>query len=335
MLPPMNTTVKYALREAAGIAGDVVRAYTLPLALPVVLPVAVAGIAALSAAALGSWLADSGQDILSELRRRARPRVPRPPSPSLRGTPTPEEFADDAALRPRTLAVRLRIGSRLADLAPTLDRGNLYDVSPTGAKRIRGRGRGVRGWLEDNRVGMNYSTLMRYMRLAVRLRALLGLDERLPLEWLLPGGAVSAEVPPALQAQCASAKRKLARLMQEHWNFSRLQSHVDRALGLRRLPRPGRAGGRARPLDEVLAENTRRELADFLQARDLPPKLEALRQAAVAGFLEAEQGGVSGPGIPCPAPATGSQGTGKKCRTGGLSAERRGRASWKPVDEGV
>ncbi len=334
----MNNKLKYALREAAGIAGDAARFYVGALALPVVVPAALAGLAAMSALALGGWLADAtGGAILSELRRRARLRAPRPPSPSLRGTPTPEEFAADAAVRPRTLAVRLRIGSRLADLAPTLDRGNLYDVSPTGAQRIRGRGRGVRGWLEDNRVGMNYSTLMRYMRLAVRLRALLGLDERLPLEWLLPGGAVSAEVPPALQAQCASAKRKLARLMREHWNFSRLQSHVDGALGLRRLPRTGRtgAGRRARPLDEALAENTRRELADFLQARDLSPKLEALRQAAVARFLEAGQGGVSDSGIPCPAPATGRQGTGKKCRTGGLSAERRGRASWKPVDEGV
>ena len=290
MLPPMNTKVKYALREAAGIAGDVARAYALPLALPVVLPAAVAGIAALSAAALGSWLADSGQAILSELRRRARLRVPRPPSPSLRGTPTPEEFADDAAVRPRTLAVRLRIGSRLADLAPTLDRGNLYDISPSGAKRIRGRGRGFRGWLADHRIGMNYSTLMRYMRLAVRLRALLALDERLPLEWLLPGEEASAAVPPVLQAQCAAAKRRLSHLMRAHWNFSRLQSHVNDALGLRRLPRPERTG--RKPLDEVLAENTRRELVDFLQARDLPPKLEALRREVLTGFLP------PGPGWP-------------------------------------
>ena len=338
ILAPVKKPLQQALGWVAGYVGANVQFYGGALSLPVVVPAALAGLAAMSALALGGWLADAtGGAILSELRRRARLRAPRPPSPSLRGTPTPEEFAADAAVRPRTLVVRLRIGSRLADLAPTLDRGNLYDVSPTGAKRIRGRGRGVRGWLEDNRVGMNYSTLMRYMRLAVRLRALLGLDEHLPLEWLLPGAAASANVPPALQAQCAAAKRKLARLMREHWNFSRLQSHVDRALGLRRLPRTGRAGagGRTRPLDEVLAENTRRELADFLQARDLSPKLEALRQAAVARFLEAGQGGVSGPGIPCPAPATGSQGTGKKCRTGGLSAERRGRASWKPMDEGV
>jgi hypothetical protein len=122
---------------------------------------------------------------------------------------------------------------------------------------------------------------MRYMRLAVRLRALLGLDERVPLEWLLPGAAASAKVPAALQAQYAAAKRRLSRLMREHWNFSQLQSHVDAALGLRRLPRPGRAGGR--PLDETLAENLRQELSEFLQARDLPPKLEALRLEALAG----------------------------------------------------
>ena len=284
MLPAMNNTLKHAVREAAGIVGDTARFYVGALALPVVVPVAVAGVAALSAVALGSWIAGgTGRAILSELRRRARLRGPRTPSPSLRGTPVPEDFAADASVRPRTLAVRLRIGSRLADLSPTLDRGTHFDVSPTGAKRIRGRGRGVRGWLEDNRVGMNYSTLMRYMRLAVRLRALLGLDDRLPLEWLLPGAAAIGEVPAALQAQYAAAKRKLARMMRKHWNFSRLQAHVDGALGLRRLPRPGGAGGR--PPGDVLADNVRRELADFLQARDLPPKPEALRREAVAGIL--------------------------------------------------
>jgi hypothetical protein len=280
----MNKNLQYTLSEAAGIAGATARFYAGALALPVVVPVAVAGVAALSAAALGTWIAGAtGRAILSELHRRARLRAPRPPSPSLRGTPTPKEFAADAAVRPRTLAVRLRIGSRMADLAPTLDRGNHYDVSPTGAKRIRGRGRGVRGWLEDNRIGMNYATLMRYMRLAVRLRTLLGLDERLPLEWLLPGAAVAGKVPLELQGQYAAAKRKLVRLMREHWNFSRLQSHVDRALGVRKLPRAGRSVGK--PLEEVLADNVRRELADFLQARDLPPKQEALRRKAVVGFL--------------------------------------------------
>ena len=281
-----NTTknkLKYAFREAAGIVGDTARFYAASLALPALVPAALAGVAVLSAAALGGWIADTaGRAVLAELRRRARLRAPRPTSPSLRGTPTPEEFAADAAERPRTLAVRLRIGSRLADLAPTLDRGNHYAVSRTGAKRICGRGGGVRGWLADNRVGMNYSTLMRYMRLAVRLRALLGLDERLPLEWLLPGAEAAAEVPAALRAQYAAARRRLGCLLRAHWNFRRLQAHVDDALGLRRLPRPGR--GRGQPLDEGLADNLRRELADFVQAGDLTPKLDALRREVLFPF---------------------------------------------------
>ena len=38
-------------------------------------------------------------------------------------------------------------------------------------------------------------------------------------------------------------------------------------------------------LDEILAENTKRELAGFLWARDLSPRPEALRQEAMAGIL--------------------------------------------------
>jgi hypothetical protein len=153
---------------------------------------------------------------------------------------------------------------------------------------------------------MGYSTLTRYMRLAVRLWSLLGLDDRLPLEWLLPGAAASAEVPAELRTQYAAAKRKLARLLREHWNFSRLQAHVDGALGLRRLPHPGR--GRGRPLDEALAENTRRELADFLRAGDLPLKREALRRETVYGFLESRlgRGGPRTPHPPSPIPGRGA-----------------------------
>ena len=182
MLRPMNKALRYALREAAGIAGDTARFYVGALALPVVVPVAVAGVAALSAAALGSWIVGTtGSAILSELRRRARLREPRPESPSLRGTPTPGEITADGLATPRTLAIRLRLGSRLADLEPTLDSGTHYNISATGARRFAARGRGVKGWLEDNRIGIGYGTLMRYKRLAIRLRRHLGLDQRLPL----------------------------------------------------------------------------------------------------------------------------------------------------------
>ena len=80
----LQHAIRYALREAAGIAGDTTRAAIGSLALPVLVPLALAGVAAFSAAALGGWLATAtGRAILSELRRRARLRAPHPPSPSI------------------------------------------------------------------------------------------------------------------------------------------------------------------------------------------------------------------------------------------------------------
>ena len=276
----MNNTVKHALREAASVAGEYARIAGAAPILPFAGAAVLAGAAAAGTAALGTWIVSSaGCPILGELRRRARLRAPRPPSPSLRGTPTAAELADDAAEHPRTLSIRLRLGSRLADLAPTLDTDNRYTAATAGSRRIAGRGRGVKGWLADNRVPVNYSTLMRYKRLAIRLRALLRLDDRLPLEWLLPGASPERALPSALLPQYSSARRKLARLLRTHRNFSRLARHVDTALGIPRLPGVRRTA--PLPPDDVLLENTRRELASFIQARDLPPHQEKLRQTAL------------------------------------------------------
>lgn len=276
----MNKNLRHALREAADIASAGARVAVGAPLLPILIPTAVAAVATFTATALAAGLAtEAGHAILGELRRRARLRAPHPPSPSLRGTPTAAELADDVMERPRTLAIRLRLGSRLADLAPTLDSGNRYNIVGAGAKRISGRGRGFKGWLEDNRVPASYGTLMRYKRLAVRLRALLKLDERIPLEWLLPGAAPDVPLPAGLPGKCTIAKRRLARLLREHWNFSRLQKHVDAALGLTRLPVPGRTDRIA--VDDALAESTRREIATFLRAPDLTPRQEKLRLRTV------------------------------------------------------
>ena len=67
-----------------------------------------------------------GRALLTRLRRRVAPPESLPPlapqAPvSLRGVPSPEDIEDIWDLDPRTLCGRLRIGSRLADLEPTLD----------------------------------------------------------------------------------------------------------------------------------------------------------------------------------------------------------------------
>lgn len=225
---------------------------------------------------VGFVATETGAAILGELRRRGRLRAPHPESPSLRGTPTAEELKVDCGISPRTLRIRLRMGSRLADLEPTLDNGNRYTESSTGTKRIQSRGRGLRGYLSDNRIPVSYSTLMRYRRLALRLRQLLRLDARLPLEWLLPGEAPDHPLPAALQAQYATARRKLSRLLRDHRNFDRLRKHVDAKLGIPDLL-PLRRGKPAAPGTPDHLEATMRAFARFAAETDLSPELAVHR----------------------------------------------------------
>ena len=181
---------------------------------------------------LGFVATESGRAILDEVRRRNRISAQRPASPSLRGAPTAAELEADATAYPRTLAIRLRLGSRLADLEPTLDRG-IRRKDQTG--RIRGRASGLKGYISDARLSISYRTLMRYRLLALRLRQLLQIDPRLPLEWLLPGTLPDCTLPAGLLSQYTIARRRLARLLRDHRNFDRLRKHIDAKLGIPEL----------------------------------------------------------------------------------------------------
>ena len=255
---------------------------------------------AVTATAFTAFLVtETGAAILDELHRRHRLRIPRPESPSLRGTPTPEELAAACAATPRKLLERLRLGSLLADLDPTLDRTFSFTELPNGAKRYRSRGGGLKAYLADNRIPVPYSTLMRYKLLATRLRQLLALDARLPLEWLLPHAAPDRELPSDLQTPYWTARRRLARLLRENRNFTRLRKHVDEKLGIPQLLRARRdargakgcrhaarfpevrGAARHMTIDPDRIEATRLALADFLQDKHLSPKFSHLRDAAI------------------------------------------------------
>ena len=269
---------------------------------PLLFPLAFAAFSDITLAAFGTFvLGETGGAILSEIRRRHRLSAPHADSPSLRGTPTGDEIAADCAECPRTLRVRLRLGSRLADLAPILDAAPRCTVSSTGARRFVSRGPGLKGWLEDNRITVGYSTLLKYRTLALRLRQHLALDARLHLEWLLPGTFPDIPLPSDLRSQYYTAKRKLAKLLRENPNFSRLRKHVDSALGIPRLlsirrttHNPRRLakhkpihcesvvlGNRCVLLEENLVESTKREILLFLKSPDLPPRLDHLRRQAI------------------------------------------------------
>lgn len=300
--------LKNALRETAKTMEELTGGpriapdYAFPVVAPAVL--------ALAAGVFGTYLAsETGLALVRELKRRQRLREKLPESPSLRGTPTPEEIEADGAIEPRTLTVRLRLGSRLADLEPTLDSRLRYTELRNGQKRIKSRAPGLKGWLNDRRISVNYSTLVRYKKLAQRLRQVLALDDRLPLEWLLPGAVPGMEIPADLREQYATAKRRMARLLREHRNFSSLARYAEDKLGVRQLLAVRRARRRAeedRWVRRRLAKNaranaaaiakrgkfsvnlvpdrveaTKQELIRFLQARDLPRPLEHLRNKVI------------------------------------------------------
>ena len=167
------------------------------------------------------------------------PPAPPKPSPSLRGTPSPEDIQDLWDTDPRCLCTRLRIGSRLADLEPTLDNTFVFKENRAGRRRIVARQPGLKGWLRKNTPEVKYSTAMHYKKLATRLRQLIGLDSRIPLEWLLSdsidGPAKIAELSPSDQASAATAKSKLATLLAENPKLTRLTRTVEQKLGIMRM----------------------------------------------------------------------------------------------------
>ena len=279
----MKTILRNASRATQPVYDIVSGLFTGPGAIGLAFLPLVVGVT--TTAFLGFVATETGRAILDEIRRRGRPAAPRPAAPSLRGAPTAAELAADCGTSPRTLAVRLRLGSRLADLEPTLDRGL---ERKTG--RIRGRAPGMKGYIAAARLSVSYRTLMRYKLLANRLRQLLVLDPRLPLEWLLPGTVPDRELPADLQSPYHAARRRLARLLRDHRNFDRLRKHVDAKLGIPELLTVRRAESAARGDYAVTATPdrigaARRAFARFLCERGLPRKPAACRGPFPAWLL--------------------------------------------------
>ena len=240
-------------------------------------------LAAFAVTEVGAWA-------IGELGRQIRIREKRPASPSLRGSPTAKELARDWADQPRTLETCLRLGSRLADLDPTLDHALIREVDATGRLVIRARKGGMKGWLKDHRIPIGYSTAMRYKKLAQRLRQVLALDDRLPLEWVMSGVPADHSLPSDLTAPCAAASRRLAKLLRENRTLVALTRAVEKALGIVRLVAVRKAPvhrchpglkkrktpafsvisrGRTATVDDARLEATRTAMGRLLAAKNL------------------------------------------------------------------
>ena len=182
-----------------------------------------------------------GRALLYRLRRHVSPPESLPPAApqqptSLRGVPSPEDIEDVWNLDPRTLCGRLRIGSRLADLEPMLDSRFVFRKARNGSKHIVARQPGLKGWMKKNVPSVKYPTAMHYKKLATRLRQLIGLDARIPLEWLLPDNEEDlSALSPADRKAAAAARAKLSRLLADHPKVTRLARAVESKLGIMRM----------------------------------------------------------------------------------------------------
>jgi hypothetical protein len=185
-------------------------------------------LAAFALTEIGTWCID-------EIARQIRIREKRPVSPSLRGTPSPKDITAPWSAKPRTLRDRLRLGSRLADLDPTLDHTISRTTLPNGKTVFRARPGGMKGWLADRRVAVPYSTVMRYKKLAQRLRQILSLDDRLPLEWLLDGISTTQTLPSSHLSQHQTATRRLSSILRENPTLAALTLYTEKKLGILRL----------------------------------------------------------------------------------------------------
>jgi hypothetical protein len=167
------------------------------------------------------------------------PPAPPKPTPSLRGTPTPDELSALWELAPRSLLTCLRIGSRLADLEPTLDNTFVFKTKRGKHHRIVARYPGLKGWFKENTPEIAYTTAMHYKKLATRLRQLVGLDIRIPLEWLLPDVETLpqplAVMPLPERRAVATARRKFLALLAENPKYTHLVQAVEQKLGIMRM----------------------------------------------------------------------------------------------------
>ena len=245
-------------------------------------------LAAFALTEIGTWAID-------EIGRQIRIREKRPASPSLRGTPTPQDIAAPWSASPRTLRDRLRLGSRLADLDPTLDHTISRTTLPSGKTLFRSRPGGMKGWLEDRRVGVPYSTVMRYKKLAQRLRQVLALDDRIPLEWLIDGLPEGTGLPDGLLSQYRTARRRLATALRENRTFKELSLYAEKKLGIVRLVAVRKAGPHRTERQAKRGETTNCSVISRGRSVTVTPERFEATKAAIGRILGAAN--LSGPAL--------------------------------------
>ena len=153
---------------------------------------------------------------------------------------------------------------------------------------FRSRKGGVKGWLDDRRVAVPYSTVMRYKKLAQRLRAVLQLDERLPLEWLIDGLPAGQNLPEGLQSVFRTARRRFLGILRENRTIKALSLYAEKKLGIVRLVTVRKASRRR--CDGWMKKGKRCDYSVISQDKVVnaePERVEATKEA-MGRLLKAE-----------------------------------------------
>lgn len=194
----------------------------------------------------------------------------------------PDE-ADVAAQWRRTrgsLVERLRFGSLLLDLEPTVDSTPIYRLNRAGTREvIVARNPGLKGWLRQHCREVGYVTAMRYKSLARKVQVACGLPREVPLAWILPGGAAPRDAQGAPSAKAlAAARTVLLDLLAGCGAVTQLSARLDERLGTmhRRLASP-RLG---------ISPAGRRKMAGRAIEKWLEPVLSQVAAAAAGGGLD-------------------------------------------------
>lgn len=199
---------------------------------------------------------EGGKALLRQLNELQKIREPQS-VPSLRGTPSTSDICTAYTAQPRSVSALLRIGSRLADLEPSVDRSLIFKQLPNGKRIIVAREPGLKGWLTDHHINVPYSTVMRYKKLATRIRQACGIDGRLPLEWLLPDNQEEpVHLSQDLQAAYVAGKKAVQHFLQKNPTLSALTKAVEKKLGIIRLVTVRKMRKKTRAKKQVFPKKT-------------------------------------------------------------------------------
>ena len=156
---------------------------------------------------------------------------------STRKPPTPEALETAWAKSRRSLEWKLRLGSMLEDLEPSVDQSYIRDDD--GA--VVGREPGIRGWLMEHCVEVfdHYKTAMGYKALAHRFRLAIDLPEPFTLEDVLDALSESIE---SIEAKEKAERNARHSKVKNSGYSAAAEAAAEGVIGASEMPHEGAAG---------------------------------------------------------------------------------------------